>query len=215
MAIPEHQKDDLKHQSTPPKIRRLRHPEINKERLMAKFVFVMNQSLDGYVDHLRFPSAPGPELYDEYIRLTKNLAGSLYGRRLYESMRYWDDDYSDWDDAKREFALAWRKAPKWVVSLTLDHVGNNATLIRDDVEGTIRRLKHEFEGEIQVGGPQLADSLTRWGLIDEYRIFLHPAVLGEGTPFFANPRPPLHLVSTERFDNDVLKLTYVPTLSPR
>lgn len=179
---------------------------------MAKLVFVMNQSLDGYVDHLRFPSAPGPELYDEYIRLTKNLAGSLYGRRLYKSMRYWEDDHSDWDNPKREFALAWRKAPKWVVSRTLDKVGANATLIREDVEGAIRRLKLEIVGDIQVGGPQLADCLTQWGLIDEYQIFLHPAVLGKGTPFFANPRPPLHLVGTERFDNDVLKLTYVPAL---
>lgn len=177
---------------------------------MAKFVFAMNQSLDGYVDHLRFPSAPGPELFREFIRLTENMAGSLYGRRLYESMRYWDDDYSDWDEDKLEFALAWRKAPKWVVSCTFDAVGPNATLIRDDIERTVRRLKHDVAGEIQVGGPELAHSLTKWGLIDEYRIFLHPVVLGEGTPFFAGPRPPLHLVSTERFDDDVVKLSYVP-----
>lgn len=176
---------------------------------MAKFVFAMNQSLDGYVDHLRFPSAPGPELYREYIRLTENIAGSLYGRRLYEDMRYWDDNHSDWDDEKRQFALAWRKAPKWVVSRTLDAVGPNATPIGDNIESTVRRLKHDVSGEIQVGGPELAQSLGEWGLIDEYRIFLHPVVLGEGTPLFAGPRPPLHLASAERFDGDVMKLTYL------
>ncbi len=177
---------------------------------MAKFVYAMNQSLDGYVDHLRFPAAPGPDLFREFIRLTEHMAGSLYGRRLYETMRYWDDDCSDWDDDKRAFASAWRKAPKWVVSRNLGSVGANTTLISTDIESTIRRLKHDVSGEIQVGGPDLAHSLTKWGLIDEYRIFLHPAVLGEGTPFFAGPRPPLHLVSTERFDGDVVKFTYVP-----
>lgn len=177
---------------------------------MAQFFFGMNQSLDGYVDHLRFPSAPGPVLFREFIRQTNSLAGCLYGRRLYETMRYWDEEQPDWDDEKRAFAAAWCKARKWVVSRSLDAVGPNATLLRDDIEGAVRRLKHDVPGEIEVGGPELAQSLAEWGLIDEYRIYLHPVVLGEGTPFFVGPRPPLRLVGHHRFDGDVIRLTYVP-----
>lgn len=177
---------------------------------MATLVFGMNQSLDGYVDHLRFPAAPKPGLFQEFIRQTNGLAGSLYGRRLYEAMSYWDEDHAEWDDAQRAFAVAWRKSHKWVVSRTLEHVGPNATLLGADVESEVRQLKQEVEGEIEVGGPELAHSLTEWGLIDKYRIYLHPVVLGYGKPFFAGPRPLLRLISSDRFEGDVLRLTYAP-----
>ncbi|MBB6469569.1 dihydrofolate reductase family protein [Aminobacter carboxidus] len=177
---------------------------------MARFFFGMNQSLDGFVDHDRFPYAPGPVLYRRFVDQTQNLAGSLYGRRLYETMRYWDEDQPGWDAEKRAFAAAWRKNPKWVVSRTLKAVGPNARLLGTETEAEIRRLKVELEGEVEVGGPELARCLTEWGLIDEYRIYLHPVVLGHGTPFFASPRPPLRLIDTERFDGDVIRLSYVP-----
>ena len=82
-------------------------------------------------------------------------------------------------------------------------------MIQDDLEGAIRRLKAEHHGEIEVAGPTLAHSLTQLGLIDEYRIYLHPVVLGHGTPYFAGPRPPLRLTAHDRI-GDVLRLTYVP-----
>jgi dihydrofolate reductase len=94
---------------------------------------------------------------------------------------------------------------------SLETVGPNAQLLGQDIEEDIRRLKAEVDGEIEVGGPGLARSLTDLGLIDEYRIYLHPVVLGEGTPFFAGPRPPLHLIGNDRVDADVIRLTYVPT----
>ena len=175
---------------------------------MARFVFGMNQSLDGYVDHTAF--GPGPALFRHFIEHTRNLAGSVYGRRLYEIMRYWDDDQAGWGEAERDFAAAWRASHKWVVSRTLQSVGPNATLVAGDLEATMRKLKAEREGEIEVGGPVLAIGLTDLGLIDEYRIYLHPVVLGSGDPFFAAPRPPLHLTSCGRMDRDVLRLTYVP-----
>jgi dihydrofolate reductase len=106
---------------------------------------------------------------------------------MYEIMRYWDDDHAEWDAGERGFAAAWRKQPKWVVSRTLRSVGPNATLVQDDLENAIRRLKAERDGEIEVAGPNLAHSLTERGLIDEYRIYLHPVVLGHGTPYFAGP----------------------------
>ena len=176
---------------------------------MAKFVFGMNVSLDGYVDHMKF--APSPGLYRHFIEQTRNQTGSLYGRGLYEIMRYFDEDHPEWDEDNRQFAAAWRKGPKWVASRTLTSVGPNATLIGKDLEAEVRKLKAEQDGEIEVGGPKLARSLTDLGLIDEYRIYLHPVVLGSGDPFFAGPRPPLRLASSERMDGDVLKLIYVPT----
>jgi dihydrofolate reductase len=179
-----------------------------KEVVMAKLVFGMNQSLDGYVDHTEF--APGPSLFRHFIEQAERQAGSVYGRKMYEIMRYWDDDQSGWDAEERAFAAAWRRQPKWVVSRSLKSVGPNASLLEGDLEGAIRKLKAERDGEIEVAGPGLAKSLSELGLIDEYRIYLHPVVLGHGTPYFAAPRSPLRLVSSERVDENVIRLSYVP-----
>lgn len=175
---------------------------------MGKIVFGMNQSLDGYVDHMAF--APSPRLFRHFIEEAQGQAGSVYGRRMYEIMRYWDDEHAEWTDDEHAFAAAWRKQPKWVASRSLKSVGPNATLIEGDLESAIRAVKAKSEGEIEVAGPDLARSLTELGLIDEYRIYLHPVVLGDGTPYFAGPRPPLHLVAHDRVDEDVVRLTYVP-----
>ena len=175
---------------------------------MAKLVFGMNQSLDGYVDHMKF--APGPALFRHFIEQVRGLTGSVYGRGLYEVMRYWDDDHPEWDAEERDFAAAWRSQPKWVVSRSLTSAGPNATLVEGDLEAAMRGLKAERVGEIEVGGPDLARSLTDLGLIDEYRLYLHPVVLGRGKPFFAGPRPPLRLVASDLIGEDVIRLTYVP-----
>lgn len=175
---------------------------------MAKLVFGMNQSLDGYVDHTAF--APGPALFRHFIEEVQGQAGCVYGRQMYEVMRYWDEDHAEWDTESRAFAAAWRNQPKWVVSRSLKSVGPNAQLITGDLEGAIRTLKAERDGDIEVAGPNLAQSLTEPGLIDEYRIYLHPVVLGHGKPFFAGPRPPLRLVAHDPMGEDVIRLTYVP-----
>jgi dihydrofolate reductase len=129
---------------------------------------------------------------------------------MYEIMRYWDDEQPAWNADERTFAAAWRNQPKWVVSRTLKSVGPNATLVEGDLESAIRALKAERDGEIEVAGPGVAKSLTELGLIDEYRIYLHPVVLGQGTPYFAGPRPPLRLMASDRIGEDVIRLTYVP-----
>jgi len=175
---------------------------------MARFVFGMNQSLDGYVDHTGF--APGPTLFRHFIEEAQGQAGSIYGRKMYEIMRYWDDDQPEWEEAEKAFAAAWRKQPKWVVSRSLTSVGPNATLVGNDLEGAIRELKAGRDGEIEVAGPDLARSLTELGLIDEYRIYLHPVVLGHGKPYFAGPRPRLRLKANDRIGEDVIRLAYVP-----
>ena len=175
---------------------------------MAKLVFGLNQSLDGYVDHTEF--APGPSLFRHFIEQVGGLTGSVYGRRMYEVMRYWDDNDPGWNAEERDFAAAWRSQPKWVASRSLKSVGPNATLVEDDIEAAIRELKTRLVGEIEVGGPDLARSLTDLGLIDEYRLYLRPFVLGHGTPYFSGPRPPLRLVASERLAEGMIRLTYVP-----
>ena len=175
---------------------------------MAKLVFGMNQSLDGYVDHTAF--SPGPMLFRHFIEEVRGQAGAVYGRQMYEIMRYWDDDRPEWDADEQAFATAWRSVPKWVVSHSLKSVGRNATLIDGNVEGAIRDLKAKRDGEIEVAGPHLAGTLTELGLIDEYRIYLHPVVVGHGKPYFAGPRPPLRLIGADRMAEDVIRLTYAP-----
>ena len=176
---------------------------------MAKLVFGMHQSLDGYVDHKAF--APiDITLFRYFIKRIRDVAGGLYGSHLYEIMRYWDEDLADWEADEHEFAALWRKMPKWVVSGSLDSVGANATLLKGDLETEIRALKAGHAGEIDVGGPDLAASLGALGLIDEYRIYLHPIVLGGGKRFFTKVRPRLRLVGSDRIGEDVIRLTYVP-----
>ncbi|GIV63543.1 MAG: deaminase reductase [Bellilinea sp.] len=175
---------------------------------MAKLVFSMNQSLDGYVDHTAF--APSPVLFRHFVEEAQGQAGSVYGRRMYEIMRYWDDDYPEWGVDEKAFAAAWRNQPKWVVSRSLKVAGPNTSLIEKNLEAAIHEIKSSHVGEIEVAGPNLAHSLTKLGLIDEYRIYLHPFVLGHGNPYFAGPRPPLRLIAHDRIDESVIRLVYVP-----
>ena len=175
---------------------------------MAKLVYALNQSLDGYVDHQKFST--GPLIFRHFVEHVRGLTGIVYGRGMYEVMRYWDDDLPDWDANECDFAEAWRNQPKWVVSRSLKSVGPNATLVAHDFEGVMSRLKATLPGEIEVGGPDLAQSLTEAGLIDEYQIYLRPVVLGSGKPFFAGPRPPLRLVASDLLAENVIRLTYVP-----
>lgn len=175
---------------------------------MARLVFGLNQSLDGYIDHTAF--SPHPGLFRHFIELVRGLTGLVYGRRMYEVMRYWDDDRNVESAEEHEFAAVWRSQPKWVMSRSLKSVGPNATLLGEDLKVAIGQLKDRLTGEIDVGGAELARSLTDLGLIDEYRLYLHPVVLGHGKPFFAGPRPPLRLVTSDRICGDVVRLTYVP-----
>jgi len=173
---------------------------------MAKLTFGMMQSLDGYVDNrageLVMPP-PGDALFRRFVDHVGRLNGIVYGRRMYELMRYWDDD-RDWGARERDFAAAWRAKPKWVASRTLKAVGPNATLIAGDVVAAVRKLKADLPGQIEVAGPEIAGVLTAAGLIDEYQLYYRPFVLGEGKPFFAGPRPRLRIVATDRVEDAVM-----------
>jgi len=178
---------------------------------MGKLVFGMMQSLDGYVAGAtggpQLPR-PGDQLHRHFNDYARESAGIIYGRRMYEVMRYWDDDQPDWDAIERDFAAAWRAKPKWVVSRTLESVGPNATLVRGDAGAFVRALKAKLDGEIDVAGPELAGGLTALGLIDEYRLYFRPFILGGGKPYFSGPRPPLRFVSAESVGEDAVRLTY-------
>ena len=180
---------------------------------MGKLVFAMMQSLDGYVAGVaggpQLPP-PGDTLHRHFNEHVHTLAGSLYGRGMYDVMRYWDDDRPEWGAVARDFAAAWRAQPKWIASRSLASVGPNATLIDGDLAGFVRALKARVDGDIDVAGPQLAGALTGLGLIDEYRLYLRPFVLGAGKPYFAGPRPPLRFVAADPIGEDAVKLTCVP-----
>jgi dihydrofolate reductase len=180
---------------------------------MAKLVYGMMQSLDGYVadaaGELVIPP-PDAEVFRHFTERTRDVAGSLYGRRIYDFMRYWDSDQPDWDEARRDYAAAWRAKPRWVFSRSLKAVGPYATLVGEDLDAFVRRLKAEVEGDIEVAGPELAAALTDLGLIAEYQLYFRPYVLGHGKPFFARARPPLRLTGTERIGEDTVMMTYVP-----
>ena len=180
---------------------------------MGRLVFGMMQSLDGYVDGVaggpQLPP-PGAGLHQHFNDHVRGLAGSLYGRRMYEVMRYWEEDQPDWGAVEHDFAAAWRAQPKWVVSRTLKSVGPNATLVSDGLEAFGRGLKAEVTGEIDVAGPELAGALTALGLVDEYRLYFRPFVLGAGKPYFAGHRPPLRIVATDPVGEDAIRMTCVP-----
>ena len=182
---------------------------------MAHVSFGMLVSVDGCVagppGGAQLPMF-GDELHRHFNEAMRATALSLYGRGLYETMRYWDDDDDARSDAQAEFATAWRETPKVVVSTTLSEVGNNASLVSDDVDAELRRLVEGTDGEIDVGGPTLAATVTRLGLVDEYRLYTRPAVLGGGKPFFAaGTSIDLRLLDVETLPDETVLLRYEPS----
>jgi dihydrofolate reductase len=192
---------------------------------MGRLVFGMMQSLDGYIaGRSGGPQAggvlssqaakelppPGPNLARHFNHYVRDLDGFLNGRRMYEVMRYWDEDQPDWDEGDHDFAQKWRRKPKWVASRSLTSVGPNATLVQGDLLDFAAKLKSESEGEIDVAGAEIANVLSAAGLIDEYRLYFRPYVLGAGKPYFAGPLPPLRLMKLDAVGEDAVRLTYVP-----
>ena len=181
---------------------------------MGTITYGMLVSLDGYVSGL--PDGPEPPMFGEDLHwyfnaLMKQTAMALYGRHMYETMRYWDTAGTDPESTavERDFAQAWRSVPKVVVSTTLREVGDNARLVSNDVEQAVRALKAQTDGEIEVAGPTLAATLSKAGLIDEYRLYLRPGIHGGGKPFFAGGVPlDLKLLGTETLPSDTALVRY-------
>jgi dihydrofolate reductase len=178
----------------------------------------MTVSLDGYVSDPNGEiewTAPDEELHRFHNEQTAELGAHLLGRRLYEVMSYWEttDPSAFGTDYEREFAEIWNRLPKTVFSTTLERVEGNATLARDDPAAEVARLKAEPGKDVGVGGAALAATLVRLGLVDEYRLFVRPVLVGGGTPFFPPLDAPqaLELVETRTFGSKVVYLRYAAT----
>lgn len=185
---------------------------------MGKLIYSLNVSLDGYAEapeHSLAWANVDDEVHAWFNEQTRTLDGSLYGRRMYELMAdYWptgEDDPAA-TDAMREFSRIWKPMPKIVFSTSLDHVDHNARLVHGDVGSVLEGLRREFDGDLDVGGPSLAGLFVRRGLVDEYRLVIHPVVLGAGTPFWPELDQPLRLRLTEArtFASGVEARSYVP-----
>jgi len=183
---------------------------------MRKVIYSMMVSLDGFVEGPNQEldwSAPDQELHEFANDEAREAGAFLYGRRLYELMaEYWPtaDENPSAPAYEAEFARIWRDKPKIVVSKTLDDVEWNSTLIRDNVAEEVTKLKQQPGGDLALGGANLASSLMELGLIDEYRLLVHPIVLGSGAPFFPPLDSPidLSLVETRTFGSGVVYLRY-------
>jgi dihydrofolate reductase len=183
---------------------------------MGKLIYMLNVSLDGYVetpDHSLDWAVVDDELHSWFNDQTRQLDASLYGRRLYELMAaHWPTAESDpsTTETEREFARIWNAMPKIVFSSTLESVEWNSRLVRGDIDEELARLRTEFDGDLDVGGATLASAFIRRGLVDEYRLVVHPVILGAGTPFWPplDAPIPLRLTDTHRFASGVLYLGY-------
>lgn len=185
---------------------------------MAKIIYSMLTSLDGYIarsdEHIGLP-VPETELHQHFNDIMRQSAAVLAGRRMYETMIFWDSPERETgaSEVERDFANAWRSTPKIVFSTTLAHVGPNARLVNHGALAAVRSLKEETDGPIILGGADLAASLARAGLIDEYRLYAHPVVLGGGKPYFQSGLSlTLTPLGTESLSQGVTLLRYAPAV---
>jgi dihydrofolate reductase len=183
---------------------------------MGRLIYAMNVSLDGYVetpDHSLEWATVDEELHSWFNDRAREVDASLYGRRMYQLMAdYWPTAESDRSatPAMLDFARLWKPMPKVVFSSTLDAVGWNGRLVRGEVGEELARVRTEFDGDLDVGGATLAAAFIQRGLVDEYRMVVHPVILGAGTPFFPPLATPLHLrlAETRTFESGVVYLGY-------
>lgn len=183
---------------------------------MRKLIYGMGASLDGYIEtragEIAMPE-PDEELHRFANEQAREAGALLYGRRLYEVMAsYWPtaDTNPSARDYEVEFARIWKETPKIVFSRTLETVAGNSRLVRDGVEEEIRKLKAEPGQDLEIGGATFAATTMRLGLVDEFRILIHPFVLGGGKPFFPLLERPiqLKLIETRTFGSGVVYLRY-------
>ena len=183
---------------------------------MRSVTYSMNVSLDGYIvgpDGSFDWTTPDPDVFRFWIDEIRDVGVHLMGRRLYETMLYWEtaDQEGTLDQAELEWAALWKPLPKVVFSTTLSAVQGNARLVSGGLAEEIEQLRAEpGEGDIAIGGATLAAQVAALGLIDEYRAVVYPVLVGGGTPFFPQRerRVDLELVDTRTFSSRVVYLRY-------
>ncbi len=183
--------------------------------MKGSIVYLMNVSLDGYVEGPdgKFDwTVPDEEVHRFHGEIAGGMGAFLYGRRLYETMAVWQT----WDQDPSlpgymlDFARMWKEKPKIVFSTTLTEVGPNCRLVRGDIAAEVARLKTQVAGDLSVGGPGLAASFARLGLIDEYRLVVYPVLVGGGKRFFPglDHRVNLRLLESRTFRRGGVYLRY-------
>jgi len=182
---------------------------------MAKLLYVMNASLDGYIadqDGNFDWGAPDEEYYSFINDLERPVGTYLYGRRLYELMAVWETDPAAAapSPGAQEFAELWQAADKVVYSRTLAGAATTRTRIEQDFDPqAVRQLKAAAGRDLTVGGPTLGAQAITAGLVDEYQLFVWPVVVGGGKPFLpARVRLQLELLDERRFTNGAVYLRY-------
>ncbi len=182
---------------------------------MRKVLYTTTVSLDGYVEDASGSiewTGPDAVLHQHMNDRESEIDLHLYGRRLYETMKVWGemDESSLISDVEKEYAAIWKPKPKVVFSTTLQEVEWNSRLVRGNVEEEVQRLKSEPGTYMSVGGPGLAASLMRLGLIDEYWLYVRPIILGGGKRMFPDLDEPikLELMETREFPGGVSMLKY-------
>jgi dihydrofolate reductase len=184
---------------------------------MGRLIYSFNVSLDGYIETVDRSLDWGladEEIHTYFSDQSRALEASLYGRRLWELMSaHWphaedDPDITPWE---REFARVWNATPKIVFSSSLEHADHGARIVRGDVAEQLAKIRREFDGDLEVGGANLAAQFIERGLVDEYRLMVHPVAIGGGTPYFpAGLRLSLRETDRRTFANGARLLTYVP-----
>jgi dihydrofolate reductase len=183
---------------------------------MRSVTYSMSVSLDGYIvgpDGGFDWTAPDEEVFRFWLDEIQQVGVHLMGRRLYETMLYWEtaEQEQTLDDAELEWAAIWKALPKVVFSTTLSTVQGNARIASSGPAEEIERLRAEpGEGEIAIGGATLAAEVAVAGLVDEYRAMVYPVLVGGGIPFLphAERRVDLELVETRTFNSSVVYLRY-------
>jgi len=183
---------------------------------MGKLIYAMNVSLDGFVetsDHSLDWSTVDDEVHALWNELTGSSEAALYGRRMWEVMSpYWPTAETDPDatPVMREFARIWNRQPKIVFSSSMTSIEHNARLMNGDVGEALTDLRRDFGGDLDVSGPNLAGQFIERGLVDEFRMVIHPVVISGGTPFFprGGPQLRLELVEERRFAGGFMYLAY-------
>jgi len=184
---------------------------------MGKLIYLLNTSLDGFVegpDHSLDWTVIDDEIHSWFTEQQRATDASLYGRGMWETMSpYWPTAESDPSatEVMKEYGRAWVATPKIVFSSSLDSVEGNARLVNGDVRDELSRIREEFTGELEVSGATLASAFIRAGLVDEYRLVIHPVAIGAGTPYFPKLDEPIRLrqVDSKRFESGALYVSYV------
>jgi dihydrofolate reductase len=183
---------------------------------MGRLIYTLNTSLDGYVetpDHGLEWSVADDELHGWFVERYRRISASLYGRRLYQLMSaHWPfvEEDPGANETTREYGRNWVRTPKIVFSTTLPSVDWNSRLVSGDVGEHLARVREEFDGDMEVAGPNLAAQFVRRGLVDRFEVVVHPVILGAGTPYLPPVDAPIRLrhTDTQVFGSGITYLGY-------